>query len=341
MRKLSVLYVSFSTPNTLKPASFPLYRLPLFVTFCSLFFTPFPLFARDPWLENNTYDQPDQPDQRENESPEQPEPIDREEADAFSPHDNNNNTNDDVLHVEQNQPPNDDTNHQTATLQGASDNNTRRTLRPTRRPTNYEPSFSGRRYNMQLFNYSIKTVPKAFNDGKHTDLRSTTFNLVFTQMTADRGIKEVGEKAIAAIFKEYKQIDDLNVIGPLTPENLSNDQKRRALRAVNLIKLKRCGKVKGRLCANGAPHRKFIPREEAKSPTVSLDGLFGVALIAANERRHVMSFDVPGAYLHADIPEDKFRVLKLEGRYVDIMCDVNPEYVEYIHVENGRKVLYV
>lgn len=132
----------------------------------------------------------------------------------------------------------------------------------------------------------------------------------------------------------------MEVLGALDPDQLSNDQKRRALRAINLIKFKRCGKVKGQFCANGAPHQKFIPREEAKSPTVSTDGLFGMALIAAHEKRHVITFDVPGAYLHAGIPEGKFRILKLEGKYVDIMCSVNPEYKQYIRIEKGVKVLY-
>ena len=160
-------------------------------------------------------------------------------------------------------------------------------------------------------------------------------------MTANKRISQYGERAIAAIFKEYKQMQDMDVLGALNPDELTNDQKRQALRAVNLIKFKRCGKVKGRLCANGAPHRKIIPREEAKSPTVSTDGLFDVALISAHERRHIITFDVPGAYLHAGIPSDKFRILKLEGKYVDIMCEINPEYAQYVRYENGKKVLYL
>ena len=140
-------------------------------------------------------------------------------------------------------------------------------------------------------------------------------------MTANKGIKEFGERAIAAIFKENKQMQDLRVLGDINYDTLLSDQKKKALRAVNLIKLKRCGKVKGRMCANGAPHRKFIPREEANSPTVSLDGLMYMALTAAHEKRKVVSFDVPGAFLQADIPKDKFRLLKLEDKYVDIMCE--------------------
>ena len=87
-------------------------------------------------------------------------------------------------------------------------------------------------------------------------------------MTASKGIKLYGAKAVAAMFKEYKQPDDLKVLGRLNPELLQHDQKRKALRAVKLIKLKRCGKMKGRTCAFF-----FVPWEEALPPTLSLEAL--------------------------------------------------------------------
>jgi len=49
----------------------------------------------------------------------------------------------------------------------------------------------------------------------------------------------------------------------------------------------------------------------------------------------------PGAYLHVKIPDDKFAILKIEGEFVDVMCDVNPEYKDDVRYENGKKVLYV
>ena len=64
-------------------------------------------------------------------------------------------------------------------------------------------------------------------------------------MTAKRGIKLYGEKAIAVMFKEYKQLDDLNVLSHVNPESMTAAQKHKFLRAVNLIKIKRYGKIKG------------------------------------------------------------------------------------------------
>ena len=51
--------------------------------------------------------------------------------------------------------------------------------------------------------------------------------------------------------------------------------------------------------------------------------------------------DVPGLYLNSDILEEKSRLLKIEGEFVDIMCDVNPEHKNNVRVENRVKVLYL
>ena len=34
-------------------------------------------------------------------------------------------------------------------------------------------------------------------------------------------------------------------------------------------------------------------------------------------------FDVPGAYLNADIPEDNLILINIKGQSVEIMCEVN------------------
>ena len=78
------------------------------------------------------------------------------------------------------------------------------------------------------------------------------------------------------------------------------------------------------MCANGAPHRKFVPREEARSPTFYLEALITSLTIDAHERRKVTVFDVPGTYLHTDLPKDKFVLLILEDQFVDIMCSKIP-----------------
>ena len=73
------------------------------------------------------------------------------------------------------------------------------------------------------------------------------------------------------------------------------------------------------------------------SPTISNDALFLTMLIDAWEDRDVATTDVDGAYLHADM--DDYTLLKLEGKSVDIMCEVNMDY-EIFFVWRTIKALF-
>ena len=64
-------------------------------------------------------------------------------------------------------------------------------------------------------------------------------------------------------------------------------------------------------------------------------------MIDSYEGRYTAIADVPGAYLHAEMPQDKLVLLKLKGQFVDIMCQVNPEYKQYVRYEGKTKVLYL
>ena len=77
-------------------------------------------------------------------------------------------------------------------------------------------------------------------------------------------------------------------------------------------KIKMCGKLKVRTFAYGRPQKCYIPKEEASSPTIYLGSLFTSLVINLHEGRYLAVFDVPGAYLKADITEEKPIILKLK-----------------------------
>ena len=81
------------------------------------------------------------------------------------------------------------------------------------------------------------------------------------------------------------------------PGSLTAEYNQNALREVNPIKIKMSSKMKGRMCANGEPHRKFVPREEVKSLKITMEGLLATMVIDEYEDRKVATFNVPGAYL--------------------------------------------
>ena len=126
---------------------------------------------------------------------------------------------------------------------------------------------------------------------------------------------------------------------PIYKSTLNSDQIKKALRLITLVTEKRCGRVKGRACADGRPQRKYIPREEATSPAVGLESLFLSLLVDSHEGRNVATADIVGAYLKADMPE--LVLIRFSNEEVDIMCEVCPEFKRYVAYEGGYKVLYM
>ena len=51
--------------------------------------------------------------------------------------------------------------------------------------------------------------------------------------------------------------------------------------------------------------------------------------------------NVTGAYLNSNIPRKKIIVQKIEGEFVDILCEVNPEQTQNVRTENWVKVLQI
>lgn len=100
----------------------------------------------------------------------------------------------------------------------------------------------------------LKKIPKAVqfmmmcskldNDTKCNDFYQTAINVCFTmvtgnggpQMSAKKGIKLYGTRAVAAMFKEYKQLvfgpHNEPVLVPISYDSLSTEQKKQALDAL-------------------------------------------------------------------------------------------------------------
>ena len=155
-------------------------------------------------------------------------------------------------------------------------------------------------------NYSMTQV----RENKDNIHYKRAVNVMFTQMQAREGIKRFGEKAVAALVKEFKQLNEgaipgKPVICPVDPKTLTVSEKKKALNAVTLIKEKRNGDIKGRACAIGSKQRRYLKEDESvASPTLSVDALFATLMIDADEGRDVATFDVPGAFLQPEMPEN-------------------------------------
>ena len=107
------------------------------------------------------------------------------------------------------------------------------------------------------------------------------------------------------------------------------------------LKQKRCGKIKGRGCADGRKQRLYMNRDQVSAPTVATESLLLTFLIDAMERREVVTVDIPGAFMQSDLEGEDMH-MKLEGGMVQILERIDPNlYSKYKKSENGKTVLYV
>ena len=82
-------------------------------------------------------------------------------------------------------------------------------------------------------------------------------------MQATQGFKLFGERAVVAMIKVLKQLEEgpmpgKKVLTAINPETLSAEYKAKSLNAVNLIKQKRDGTIKGVTCADGSKQKRYL-----------------------------------------------------------------------------------
>jgi hypothetical protein len=167
--------------------------------------------------------------------------------------------------------------------------------------------------------------------------------LVIPQMSMKRGLKVFGEEGVeAGVKKEMMQLhDSRKVMEPKHATELTHAQKQEALAYLMFLKRKRCGKVKGRGCANGRKQCAYTAREDAASPTVATESVFLTApVIDALEGRDVTVIDVPGAFMQADM--DELVHERFTGKLVDLLLEIDRNMYGPCVVKEGKEtVVYV
>ena len=97
--------------------------------------------------------------------------------------------------------------------------------------------------------------------------------------------------------------------------------------------------IKGRSIFNGRVQRGLYTKEETASPTVSQDAFFLTSMVDAIEKRDTAFTDIKDAYLNAKM---KGKVhMKIVGKEVDLFCEIDPSFEQFVTTEKGKRVLYV
>ena len=85
--------------------------------------------------------------------------------------------------------------------------------------------------------------------------------------------------------------------------------------------------------------RNYAIREDATLPTIKTESLIMSLLVDTHGKRDVATADIVGVYLLIYM-EDKVLV-KLSGRGVQILCEANHKYKDFIATENVKEVIYL
>ena len=133
--------------------------------------------------------------------------------------------------------------------------------------------------------------------------KGTSEVLETPQMSLKAGLRVFGSDSLKAVEKEMHQLHDRDMMTPVHKNCLTSEQRKEALAYLMFLKRKRCGKIKGRRCADGRKQRVYIAKEESTAPTVSTEAVFLTAIIDAMENRNIAVLDVPGAFIQAEIEE--------------------------------------
>eukprot|EP00981_Chlorochromonas_danica_P002811 scaffold545_cov191-Ochromonas_danica.AAC.1 len=128
---------------------------------------------------------------------------------------------------------------------------------------------------------------------------------------------QLGPPAEEAVRAELEQLHSKGVFKPIR-----NDKREiKTIRSHLFLKVKRDGRVKGRIVADGSKQERSMSTS-VSSPTVSSEAVFITAAVEAHEMRHVVTVDIEGAYLHAAMTNDVF--MDIEPEIAAILIKMHP-----------------
>jgi hypothetical protein len=152
-----------------------------------------------------------------------------------------------------------------------------------------------------------------------------------TQYTVNKGLK---------VLSEMKQLHDRKAVKPKSGNQITCKERHDSLRYLMFLKEKRCGKIKGRGCADGRKQRDFLTKEETSSPTVAIGSVMLSCTIDAHEHRDVATTDIPGAFLQTDMEGNVHMVL--EGKMAELLARLDPKlYRKHIMIKKGKPIMHV
>eukprot|EP00957_Ditylum_brightwellii_P092950 7077392-Ditylum_brightwellii.AAC.1 len=142
---------------------------------------------------------------------------------------------------------------------------------------------------------------------------------VMTQYYVSKGPKMFGKDGFTAVDKELRELVMRDVIAPLHPDKLKREEKKAVLQYIMILTKKRCGRIKGRGCADGRKQHFNTHQDNASFPMVLIAALMLSCVIDAKENCDVATF----MFMQADM--DKLVNMKIEGLMAKLLVKIKHE----------------
>jgi hypothetical protein len=154
-------------------------------------------------------------------------------------------------------------------------------------------------------------------------------------MTVRAALRERGEEARPVIMQELKQMCDKKVWHAIDIQGLTRAERKAIIRSSMFLKDKYLAsgafeKFKARLVAGGDGQDKEL-YENLSSPTAATSSVLSVAAIAASENRHVVTVDIGGAFLNADMEPTGVKVhMRLDKIMTSMLVQIDKSYSPFV-----------
>ena len=154
-------------------------------------------------------------------------------------------------------------------------------------------------------------------------------------MSVKKALATYKEEGFRVLVDELQQMINKGVMHPVRTCDLSSEQYKAIIRSSTFVKAKykpdgSFDKLKARLVAGGnMQDRCMYEAKDISSPTVKQESVMMIAAIAAQEKRNVVTVDITGAYLNADMSKSEVH-MRLDKCHAEILCALDPSYKEFL-----------
>jgi hypothetical protein len=122
----------------------------------------------------------------------------------------------------------------------------------------------------------VKPVPEADREEYTLGVALVTYGII-------PGIKKFQERGEAGVTKELMQMHNMDVFHPVMRDDLTCDERKKALASLMFLKEKRDQSVKAQMCTDGRGQQGDWSKQDTTSPTVLTESVFITAVIDAQK----------------------------------------------------------